>query len=177
MPGPDPKVKAVSLGVVAYMNSRQQIIDLQLAQGGLCRLSKGRPENLSASYPCNPYIQCPRLWWVTETANFQGRACSGGNVFDTIITGSLFYWRRQVLGENHHEILINDLDSIATPFTRDKLMPAPISAPSIPGFFLEKCLPGVNTYHSDLHHRFNDPDLVVSVGQINFEIHGRFAQT
>lgn len=171
MAGPDSKIKEVSLGLCNYMNGRQQVIDLNLAEP--CRYFRGKPDQASSSYPCNPYLQCPRLMWVTEMAQFAPRAASAGLIHDFTLTGSLFYYRRQNVGEEHQELMDGDLDQIFSPFAQDKLMVSDLQAPSIPGFELLKCFAAIITRHPDLYHEFEDPNLTISVGQINFEIAGR----
>lgn len=175
MPGPDSKIEAVSQGFVDYLNSRQQIIDLSLAEDGLAKSFPGRPESASSSYPANPYIQCPRLLLVTEDAIFRPRTGGGGLIHDVVYTCSIFYQRRQVPGQQHHAIMRVDADSIINPFSHDKLQPPPLTNPSIPGFLLTKCFPGQVTFHPDLYHEFRDPYLTVSVVQVNFVIEGRIA--
>lgn len=171
--GPDFNFQLISQGLIDYMNTRQQIIDLRLALGGLCRWFPGTPDQASTSYPANPYLQCPRLLLVGEQGTLTPQALSGGFVHHIQATVSLFYYQRQVVGQSHQEIMKGKIDSICTPFSRDKLLPPNLSSGAVRGFVLEKCLPGLVTFHPDLQDEFEDPNLTVSVAQVNFIIEGK----
>lgn len=176
MPGPKFNFEPVSQGLIDYLNSRQQIIDLGLKGGGVAWFP-GTPEQASGSYPANPYLQCPRMWLVGEQGALVARSGQGGLVHGLTMTISLFYYLRQTVGQAHQQIMKAKVDTIGNPFLEDKLLPPNLSSGAVPGYALEKCLPGLVTFHPDLYHEFGDPNLTVSVAQINFVIEGKTFST
>lgn len=172
MPGPQSKIVRVQQGTLDYMNSRQATIDLRLAEGGLAKWFPGKPQQASSSYPCNPYKQCPRLLLVQDTCVIEPVGASGGLRDSFKLNFAVFYYRRQIVGQQHQQLIAADMDSLVSPFTEDKLFPPTLAAPSIPGYQLTRCFPGIITFHSDLGHDFKDPNLIVSVAQINFATEG-----
>lgn len=176
MAGPLSKITEVTQGFVDYLNTRQQVIDLNLAGDGLAKLMRNQPQSMSSFYPCNPYTKTPALLIIKEDVAYKPRAASGGLVHEMELLLSSFYYRRQIPGEDNATAISQDIDNIISAFTLDKLMPPPLSAPSIPGFQLIACIPVRVTFHSDVYHDSMDPSLNISVAQINFRITGTISQ-
>lgn len=152
------------------MNSRPLIQAMNFV-GGVGWFT-GTPDQASASYPCNPYKECPRLLLCCEEGAFDARALTGGQVHDMKETFSLFLNLRQIPGLNNQKIKVDTVDKICSCFTRDRLLPTNIHSGAVPGFQLTKCYPGAVTYHSDMWHKWKDPNLTISVAQINFMVEG-----
>ena len=178
MPLPQSKAKAVGDGFITFVNTQSPIIALNLVNdltGKGAGWFHGVPENASSSYPCNPYTQCPRLLLRYEEMSFIPMV-GGGVQHQVEYQCSFFYYRRQIPGQSHQEILMNDLETIINCFTATPGLQVPTISGAIPGFNLWKCFPGKETIHPDLKHEFDDPCLRISVAQINFLVQGKIVQ-
>jgi hypothetical protein len=140
---------------------------------GLVRL--GWLRNMSdpvTSYPTNPYRQCPRMLLRYYTAEFMPGPPRGGTVQGTNYTYSIIYQRRQTPGEEHQELLVNESELIANFFSENSWQPYLLQA--VPGYDLISAVPQI-TYHPELRHEFDDPNLRISVCEVVIKVEGRIS--
>lgn len=110
----------------------------------------------SPVYPPDPRDACPRLELRALTTDFNVLA-SYGLDFDMALVW--WYYRRQTIGENHQELLLQDMAEIEKVFSAG-CRPSPMLQAGA-------CLvqPIQATYREELRHpRVDDPELRVSVG-------------
>ncbi len=125
----------------------------------------------STSYPPNPYLLCPSLQLRLYTSEVSPGPPVAGTAHNATYRFSLWYYRRQTRGQSHQELLIQDLETIANPWTIDRLFPAQFSA--ITGFKpLRATSPGYTVY-SEIRHEFDHPNLRISVGEVQVVLEGR----
>ena len=127
----------------------------------------------ATSYPSNPYTMCPRLQLRMMTQDITPGPPQGGQAQDAVYKFSLFYQRRQTMGEPHQILLIDDLEIICNRLILFKMYPPEIEA--VEGFSNFKSYPASFIVHNDLRHDFDDPNLRISVGEINYALEGRLA--
>jgi hypothetical protein len=165
------KFRQVLDGFCNNLNASTRIINLNLKHP--VHVKNLRPQSASSLYPPNPYIHCPRIFVVGEDEYIRPQAASGGERFDVTYTLSVFINLLQIMGENNHRECVRVAGEVFNVFADSKLFPVDLQAPAIPGFQLVSCMPAQITYHSDLRHKYNDPNLAVSVAQVNFKIEGK----
>lgn len=122
----------------------------------------------ASAYPCNPYLQTPaaylRLYTETLTLDY----LAAGQAFSVEYAASIWYYRRQVPGEKHQQILSQDLEKVRNPLLIDAFKPSL----AVPNFRLISAIPGQTVFHNHLSHEFDDHFLRVSVGEVPITIKG-----
>jgi hypothetical protein len=109
-------------------------------------------------YPADPVTQCPRI--VARLQTEDNLAMPGKGVdFDFAL--SLFYYRIQVPGQNHQELLIDAVEKIKDPLLGE-FTPPPVAMVGC-----DYLAPIQTIYHAELRHpRIDDPARRVSVAEI-----------
>lgn len=168
MAGPPTKGLELARALVAFQVNN-------VAAGGLAGgLSLVTPPHLARQteeplYPANPYIMCPRLRLQMVQVDEQPGPPAAGMVSGATYRGSWFYYRRQVPGEAHQDIIWQDLEYFRNPYLRETFTPSLIA---VPGLVIYSCIPSPATANTVMRHSTNDPNLNVSVGQFDIVITG-----
>lgn len=127
-----------------------------------------------ASVPIpNPYLDCPGLYLRPYTDELGAIPLQSGTQAEDKYLYSFWYYKRQTPGAKNPRLLIADLMTIRNRFTQaflDKNM-----IPATPGYNIIKAYPANVNVHSDIRHKWDDPKLRVSVGELQIEIEGRIS--
>ena len=119
------------------------------------------------TYPANPYTMCPRLRLRLRSEQISpGKYSGSANV---ALNCTLWYYRRQVVGEAHQVMLLQDLETIITPLF-GVWRPAPMTNTVSGGLYTVRS--ANSTIHDEMRHEFDDPNLRVSVASIALTIEG-----
>lgn len=110
-------------------------------------------------YPSSPVADCPRLHIRAYRQRMTPMPSLRTDMAQQV---SLWYYRRQTPGQNHAQLLQQDLDTLSSVFTGE-WDPAGLDAATeaFYGAFVEEVV-----VHDELRHELDDPRLRVSVGEI-----------
>lgn len=168
MPGPGPLSIGKELGnaILTFLYSRAEITALNLLQFGWFKnlISPG------SAYPTNPYLQCPRLMLRYEGISIQPGPPRGGTTAKVTYAYSLFYYKRQNVKEEHQQLFANDVESIVSVFTSEAFHPSLIEM--VAGFQNWSLVPVQVSYHDEMKHDFDDPNLRISVAELSLRAEG-----
>lgn len=152
------KGKAQGDALLAHLNAQASIVALGLVGGA--RWTQGARQE--PAYPTDPRGDCPSLELRMRTeevspGNTYGRSHAGA-------TFTLWYKRRQTPGQDHQQLLVQDVEAIINVLL-GRWRPAGMVAVAGQSFYgvYPKDPPIV---HDELRHEFDDPALRVSVAEI-----------
>lgn len=110
-------------------------------------------------YPSSPVADCPRLHIRPSSQRMEPMPVTRTDMHHLV---SLWYYRRQTPGQNHPQLLIQDLDTITSSLVGTWTSAGLEAATeAFYGAYIE-----VVEVHPELRHDFDDPRLRVSVGEI-----------
>lgn len=129
--------------------------------------------NLSSSYPSNPYLQCPRLVLRMLTQDLSPGPPQGGKIHEATYKYTLFYHRQQSTGISklEQENMVNDMEIISNAFTQFFIQVPDIEA--VTGWQSFSNYPEQMVIHDEIRHKWKDPKMTVSVGEITYNVIGR----
>lgn len=130
-----------------------------------------RMNNLSTSYPANPFLQCPRLLLRMFTQDLQPGPPQGGKAHEATYKFSLFYFKQQFQGQSHQELLIPQMELISNAFTKFFIRVPQIEA--VTGWQSFKSYPEQLVIHDDISHPLKDPNMNISIGEQTYNVVGR----
>jgi hypothetical protein len=127
------------------------------------------------TYPARPRTQCPRirLRAYTKTLPQDMKVAAGGTQAPAQYTFSLWIQLSQTPGQAQQELLIAQLSLMERPFLEAAFFPDQLQSPAVPGFQLHDALTTQTVVRNEMQHRFKDPQLTVSCGEMVVTLKGR----
>lgn len=152
---------AIGEALLEYLQAR-------LVNFGLETIDWARGVGPHPSYPANPRAACPRLLLRAYTTDITPMVSQG---FESGLTFSLFYQRRQTPGQAHQEVLLRESKLIQEALLQ-RFNPG-----NTKGAGADFCRPTQMVIHDEQRHpRIDDPALRVSVSELVVQVssHDRY---
>ena len=166
-PGPDHKFEATGDALIQYLGLATN--DLGLISIDWVR-STSDP---SSAYPPNPYTMCPMIAIRGYAGTMKPYGVVGGYIGEVSYTFSVFYYKRQTLGIKSEPNIIQDMEVLWNIFSNDLMDPTRF--PAVAGCQYIRVYPANVSIHSELQHEFEDPNLKVSVGELQIVFEARIS--
>ena len=153
------KGKANGDAFITFLQAQASITAI-VASGSIKWADHMHPEPV---YPTNPRTELPLLR-LREYVEDVGPGMNIGQAKGDC-TYSLWYYRLQVVSQAHQTLLITDLETILNVLMTGQNW-RPTNLQSVGGQSFYQILPQRPVVHDELRHKFDDPSLRISVGEI-----------
>ena len=121
-------------------------------------------------YPCNPRDTCPKASIRVFTSDdTRGNTIGCKDLLSApVYRISVFFYRLQVSGENHQCKLLEMIKPFKDAILKEGFCPT-LNVPGLPND-TNNITTAQTVVFDQLEHEYNDPDLVVSAGELNLTL-------